>query len=231
MLDFTLYFWYAFHWLIIKFSQAQTNKYKHIKLIYCQHKKHIWHLQEYQTGPPNSHCTKSILIRSFSGPHFPEFGLNTERYGVSLQIQSECGKMRTTITPNRDTFHAVSKLNYNYRLTNYVYFNSVIYWIIDPADPVIFHNVALFWNLLRRGLLTCSSFGIITCKLLVNLTVGVVICHLTNYVYFNSFIYWFIGKLIMIETLCNSFSKLKEIQILFSNLKLGCFSLPKIQSN
>ena len=31
----------------------------------------------------------------FSGPYFPAFGLNTERYGVSLRIQSECGKIRT----------------------------------------------------------------------------------------------------------------------------------------
>ena len=34
----------------------------------------------------------------------PLFGLNTERYGVPLRIQSECGKMRTRITPNTDTF-------------------------------------------------------------------------------------------------------------------------------
>ena len=39
----------------------------------------------------------------FSSPYFPafglnmerSFGLNTERYGVSLRIQSECGKIRT----------------------------------------------------------------------------------------------------------------------------------------
>ena len=31
----------------------------------------------------------------FSGPYFPVFGLNTERYFVSLRIQSECGKIRT----------------------------------------------------------------------------------------------------------------------------------------
>ena len=31
-----------------------------------------------------------ILIRIF--PDFPAFGLNTERYGVSLLIQSKCGK-------------------------------------------------------------------------------------------------------------------------------------------
>ena len=52
-------------------------------------------------------CVKSVRIRSYSGLHFPAFGLNTERYGISLRIQSECGKMRTRITPNMDTFHTV----------------------------------------------------------------------------------------------------------------------------
>ena len=31
----------------------------------------------------------------FSGPYFPTFGLNTERYFVSLRIQCEWGKIRT----------------------------------------------------------------------------------------------------------------------------------------
>ena len=31
----------------------------------------------------------------FSGLYFPTFGLNTERYSVSLRIQSECRKIRT----------------------------------------------------------------------------------------------------------------------------------------
>ena len=53
------------------------------------------------------HCAKSVRIRSYSGSYFPAFGLNTERYGVSLRIQSECRKIRTRITPNTDTFHAV----------------------------------------------------------------------------------------------------------------------------
>ena len=30
----------------------------------------------------------------FSDPYFPAFGLNTERYFVSLRIQFECGKIR-----------------------------------------------------------------------------------------------------------------------------------------
>ena len=46
----------------------------------------------------------------FSGPYFPAFGLNTERYEVSLRIQSACGKIRTRKTPYLDTFHTVSGL-------------------------------------------------------------------------------------------------------------------------
>ena len=53
------------------------------------------------------HCVKSVCIRSYSGPHFPAFGLNTKRYSVPLRIQSECGEMRTRTTPNTDTFYAV----------------------------------------------------------------------------------------------------------------------------
>ena len=41
------------------------------------------------------HCVKCVQIWSFSGAYFPAFGLNTERYEVSLCIQSECGKIWT----------------------------------------------------------------------------------------------------------------------------------------
>ena len=51
--------------------------------------------------PWNIHCVRSIRILSYSGPHFPAFELNTERYFVSLRM------LRTRITPNTDTFHAV----------------------------------------------------------------------------------------------------------------------------
>ena len=53
------------------------------------------------------HCKKSVRIRSYSGPYFSAFGLNTEIYSISLRIQSECGRMRTRITPDTDTFYAV----------------------------------------------------------------------------------------------------------------------------
>ena len=39
---------------------------------------------------------KSVRIWSYYGPHFPAFGLNMERYFVSLRIQSEFRKMSTS---------------------------------------------------------------------------------------------------------------------------------------
>ena len=53
------------------------------------------------------HCVKIVQIRSFSGPYFPTFGLNTDIYGVNLCVQSKYGKIRTRKTPYLDTFHAV----------------------------------------------------------------------------------------------------------------------------
>ena len=41
---------------------------------------------------------------------FPQFGLNMERYSLSLRIQSECGKIRTSKTPNTDIFYVVQRI-------------------------------------------------------------------------------------------------------------------------
>ena len=60
---------------------------------------------------PEIEKLKSVHIRSYSGPYFPAFGLNTEIYGVFLHIQSECGKIRSRITANTDTFYAVTKMD------------------------------------------------------------------------------------------------------------------------
>ena len=74
---------------------------------------------------------KCVRIRNYSGPYFPAFGLNTERYGVSLHIQSECGKMRTRITPNTDAFHAVI-----YMLQFILYFFPIftIPYVLNPKS-------------------------------------------------------------------------------------------------
>ena len=47
----------------------------------------------------------SELFWSAFSPHFPAFGLTTER--LSLRIQENARKVRTRITSNTDTFYAV----------------------------------------------------------------------------------------------------------------------------
>ena len=44
--------------------------------------------------PVELHCVKSVRIPSFSGPHFPTFGLNTERYEVSIVFSPNARKYR-----------------------------------------------------------------------------------------------------------------------------------------
>ena len=70
-----------------------------------------YYMKRWVLNPFLSHCIKSVHIRSFSDPHFPAFGLNTERYFVSLRsfrILPECWKKKPRKTPNTDTFHALS---------------------------------------------------------------------------------------------------------------------------
>ena len=69
-----------------------------------------------------SHCAKSIRIRSNSDPYFPAFRLNTKRHGVSIRIQSKRGKIRTRIIPNTETFYAVSDLTENMLLRRTLFF-------------------------------------------------------------------------------------------------------------
>ena len=63
---------------------------------------------------------KSVRIRSYSGPHFPAFGLNPKRYSLSLRIQYECGKMRARITRNTVTFYALIPVTSGGAHCNYV---------------------------------------------------------------------------------------------------------------
>ena len=94
--------------LLSKIKMSSSSNYFYIVI-----RSHfeIWHL----TLTPQSQCfyhieigqlipiaeqftgfyqyVKRVRIRSFYGPFFPAFGLNTERYVVSLRIQSECGKI------------------------------------------------------------------------------------------------------------------------------------------
>ena len=69
---------------------------------------YLYSYTKFQTTSITLHCVKSIHPYSnFSGPYFPAFGLNSERYSVSPRTQSECLKIQTRKTPNTDTFHAL----------------------------------------------------------------------------------------------------------------------------
>ena len=61
---------------------------------------------------------KSVRIRSYSGPHFPAFGVNTGKYSVSLRIHSECEKTRNRITPNTTIFTQFNTVISRYIIEN-----------------------------------------------------------------------------------------------------------------
>ena len=80
---------------------------------------------------PCQQCQKIVHIWSYSGPHFLAFKLNVERYGVSLHIQSESGKMQSRITPNTDTFYTVQYFNLNQSL-------QIFSWYLTYQSLLIF---------------------------------------------------------------------------------------------
>ena len=51
-----------------------------------------------------THYVKNVCIWSFSIRYFSAFGLNIERYGVSLLTQSDWAEIRTRKTPITDNF-------------------------------------------------------------------------------------------------------------------------------
>ena len=55
---------------------------------------------------------KSVRIQSYSGPHFPPFGMSTERYFVCLRIQPEFGKMQTRIAPLQTLLYSEAHLRF-----------------------------------------------------------------------------------------------------------------------
>ena len=87
----------------------------------------------------------------FSGPYFPAFGLNTERYGESLRIQSECGKIRTR---RNSVFGHVSR-SVSTAFANFIdlYFK-IQKWLNDNFSESIEED---FGNMFIWDHLSCSS--------------------------------------------------------------------------
>ena len=89
-------------WLVILWKQLEITEYRALF-------RYLWNRKSRGKNkrPEILHCVKNVRVRSYYGLYSPAFGLNTERYSASLHILSECGKIRTRITPNTDTFYAV----------------------------------------------------------------------------------------------------------------------------
>ena len=83
--------WNELEWslLLLKFPAVNTKAIKsstaNLKL----------NQQKIKTKSKAATSWKVFKYGVFSGPYFPVFGLNTERYFVSIRIQSKCGKIRT----------------------------------------------------------------------------------------------------------------------------------------
>ena len=70
---------------MLLYSLMQTNYLNLIGSIHCFDRANFTSVN---TSPSLPHCVKSVRIRRFSGPHFPAFGMNTERYSISFRIQT-----------------------------------------------------------------------------------------------------------------------------------------------
>ena len=80
-----------------------------VVIMYLRPEVHSRHRQMFKT-----HCVKSVLIRSILVRIFPEFSDIRTEYGeiesislYSIRMWENARKMRTRITPNKDTFYVV----------------------------------------------------------------------------------------------------------------------------
>ena len=78
----------------------------------------------------------------FSGPYFPAFGLNTERYSVSLHIQSECGKIRTrknSVFGHFSRSDIQGKVSSNHWQWLYIVFP--LYFCVSSVEPNVMYQI------------------------------------------------------------------------------------------
>ena len=168
------------------------------------------------------HCVKSVLIRSFSGPLFPAFGLNTERYSASLLILPECGKIRTRKTPNTDNFHAVYSCLKFWILKTYLTLSPL--YLIPLKEIIVlfpkailchnFRNVCLYYDDQDIHKPSFLTFGTLRIKKKLNFTKSTAIFdlwlmilkidhfwHLKLWTLFPA--HFFFQKLVIDENICN----------------------------
>ena len=89
------------------------------------------------------HCVKSVRIRSYSGPHFPEFGLKN------------AGKMRSRTTPNTDNFCVVFNVNFGLIDHNILHTNAMLLeltcWVISNLIKITTQKLWIWSHLLKKS--------------------------------------------------------------------------------
>ena len=98
------------YWKIVKFSRILCSvnfvkKNNNSRNSWSFGSSTAWHWPLSTEFLENIHCVERFFIRSFSGPYFAAFRLNTEIYSAWKKIQ-------TRNTPNTGTFHTeiISKI-------------------------------------------------------------------------------------------------------------------------
>ena len=82
-----------------------------------------------------------VQIRSFSGPYFLTFGLNTEIYGVNLRIQSKHGPEKT---PYLDNFYTKSGESVEMNIVQRFLHHGIFLFVCLCLDVFLFFFLFLF---------------------------------------------------------------------------------------
>ena len=97
----------------------------------------------------NAHCVKNVCIRSFTGPYFPIFGLNTEPYSVQIRENTDeknsedghflCSGIDATLA----TVHLLLKLSINPQKLQFISVQKIEYlgFLIDPVKMKILKKI------------------------------------------------------------------------------------------
>ena len=97
------------------------------------------------TKPFKRHCVKGVRLRSYSGPHFPAFGLNMERYSISPYSV----RMRENADQNHSEYGHSSRSAYGHvrahdRLKTIHLLNQNTYGHLSGLSPI--HKFEWFLN-------------------------------------------------------------------------------------
>ena len=85
---FFLLLFYCFYYILLSIVKV-------VSYCYCCFSFKICFWRQLETFHITSTVWKEFRYGVLSCPYFRAFGMNTERYFVSLRIQSECGKIQT----------------------------------------------------------------------------------------------------------------------------------------